>query len=174
MKNRRTVIVAFLLVAVLTIGVGFANLTDTLIASGSTGVNVDDAKEVFDGDVYFSKTVMNAATGTATIKDGEGANDKGDIVEIEIEDGFLKEVGDQAVITLTVKSESDLAITMALPTITNSNPTYFSVTTTWLTEQQIAPKGTLDITITVELTKTPTTDQDMNFEIELGATSAAA
>ncbi|MBQ9773933.1 MAG: hypothetical protein IJW30_04645 [Clostridia bacterium] len=178
MKNRRTILVAFLLIAAMTIGVGYAVLTDELKAHGTTGVNVDDAKEVFDEDIYFSKAVIASTTGTATISNliDDGGADQGtnDYVSITINDGFLKEVGDQAIVTLTVKSESDLAVTMAIPTITNNNSTYFAVTTTWSTETVIAAKGTADIVITVELIKTPTADQDLTFDVVLGATSAAS
>jgi len=43
MKNRKTVVVAFLLVAMLLIGVGFAQLTDQLLITGSAGVDADDS-----------------------------------------------------------------------------------------------------------------------------------
>ena len=59
MKNRKTVVVAFLLCAVLLLGVGYAALSDTLDITGSADVNQSAAEEAFNEDVYFSAAVAN-------------------------------------------------------------------------------------------------------------------
>ena len=53
MKKRRTMIVALILVATLTIGIGYANFTDELSANATANVNTDASKAAFDADVHF-------------------------------------------------------------------------------------------------------------------------
>ena len=164
MKNRKTVVVAFLLVAMLLIGVGFAQLTDQLLITGSAGVDADDSQEVFDGDIYFSK-VINGTGCTAEILSDP---DQG---EITVTAGALKEVGNEVIATYTIKSESDLDVTVT-PSIVTSNPTYFTVTTSWNDTAQVLPAGsTIDITVTVKLARTAEEDQSTTFTITLDAKS---
>ena len=54
MKNRRTVVVAFLLVAVMLLGIGYASLTDTLTIIGNAHIDLDTTNKTFDEKVYFS------------------------------------------------------------------------------------------------------------------------
>ena len=124
MKQRKTVIVAFLLAAVLLLGVGYAALTDTLTIDGSAGVSYDDASEAFDEDIYFSKVISGTGC-TAEI------NADPDTGTITVTDGALKEVGDEVIATYTIKSDSDLPVTVTRPTINNSNEEYFTVVDSW-------------------------------------------
>ena len=54
MKNRKTVVVAFMLCAVMLLGVGYAALSDVLDIQGTAQVTQGNAQNAFDGDVYFS------------------------------------------------------------------------------------------------------------------------
>ena len=164
MKNRKTVVVAFLLVAVLLLGVGYAALTDTLTIDGSAGVNLDDTKEVFDGDIYFSKVISGTGC-TAVI------NSDPDTGTITVTDGALKEVGDEVIATYTIKSESDLDVSIPKPTVAVTNSEYFAVTYSWAVDQTLPAGGTIDVTITVRLVKTADTDQDTTFTVTFNATS---
>ena len=74
MKNRKTVVVAFLLVAAMLLGVGYAALTDTLNIQGDFEVSQNNAENAFDDDVYFS-AVSTGEGYTASIADDD--NDKG-------------------------------------------------------------------------------------------------
>ena len=173
MKNRKRVIVAFLLVATLLLGVGYAALTDTLTVGGTAGVDFDDSKEAFDGDIYFSKVISGTGC-TAVI------NADTDTGTITVNDGVLKEVGDEVIATYTIKSESDLDVSIPRPLVTNAadtskitnlNPEYFEVTTSWAVDQTLPARGTIDITITVRLIKTAAADQDLTFNVALVANS---
>ncbi len=175
MKNRRLAIIAFILVAIMAIGVGYANLTDTLQITGSAGVNRDDSAEAFDADIRFTKAVGDTSRVTSTIgdKDETGDNDK---VTITVLDGILKEVGDEIIVTCTVTSDSDLDVYIAAPTVTNNNSEYFSVTTTWDGTTTVVPAGTAqtrDVVVTIKLIKTAVADQDATFTIDLNASTAA-
>ena len=161
-KNRRIAIISFVLVAILLLGIGFAQLTDVLTIGGS-----DNSQEVFDGDVYFSNAVANVERVTASID----ATDK-DKATMTVKDYVLKEVGDEAIATFTVKSESDLPVYLK-PSVSNDNATYFNVYTTWDTTKTLEPGQTVDITVTVKLIKTAVADQQMKFTVTLDASTTA-
>ena len=167
MKKRRLAIVAFLLIAVMAIGIGFAELTDVLTISGSANVDADDTAETFDSDVYFSKAVASAERCNAVVDPAD--NDKATMTVV---DRVLKEVGDEVIATFTVKSESDLPVYVT-PSISNSNSEYFDVYTTWTNTQTIAPNSTSDIVVTVKLAKTAVADQATTFTITLNASTTA-
>ena len=71
MKNRKFVVVAFLLVAVMLLGVGYAALTDTLIIIGNAHIDLDTANKTFDEKVYFSAAEATSTTGTGAAADVE-------------------------------------------------------------------------------------------------------
>lgn len=155
MKNRKTVIVAFLLVAAMLLGVGYAALTDTLTINGTLAANAEDFKDEFEEDIYFSAvdniTYSNSATSgvTATVD----ADAKPDDVSFELAAGTLKNKDEYITLTYTIKSESDLPATITLDPITNSD--HFTVTTDWNGAKTLAAGGTITVTVTVTLTKTP-------------------
>ena len=168
MKKRST-IVALLLVAALALGIGYAALTDTLNITGTANIAESDAQNSFQEDVYFSNAISGAKADAAVSSDNNYAT-------MTVKDGALKAVGDEAVATFTIKSDSDLPVTVTNPTvaanlITNDNPEYFQVTTNWATDHVIDPYGTTDITVTVKLIKTPDTTQACTFGIQLNASA---
>ena len=163
MKNRKRVIGAFLLVAILLLGVGYANLTDTLIIDGTAGVDLNDSKEEFEKDVYFSKVI--SGTGCSAV-----INTDPDEGTITVNDGALKAVGDEVIATYTIKSDSDLDVTVAKPTITNDNTEYFQVTSSWTGDTTIQPNGTADVTVTVKLIKTAASDENVSFGLSFNVT----
>ena len=179
MKKRRTTIIALLLVAALALGIGYANLTDQLKITGSATIDKDDAAESFKADIYFSKAISGEKA-TAAIDSGNN-----NLATMTVTEGALKEVGDEAVATFTIKSESDLAVTVTNPTTDNGCITYgaaemknyFEVTTNWAADHTLTPSATgatTDITVTVKMIKTPSTDQNLTFTILLNANAVTA
>ena len=166
-KNRRIAIISFVLVAILLLGIGFAQLTDVLTISGGATVTKDNSQDAFDGDVYFSNVVANVSRVDASID----ATDK-DVATMNVLGGVLKEVGDEAIATFTVKSESDLPVYLT-PSVVNSNAEYFNVYTTWDTTKTLQPGQTVDITVTVKLAKTAVADQSTTFTVTLNASTTA-
>lgn len=170
MNKRRSIIATFLIVALLTVGIGYAALSDTLSVTGSASFAQADAVETFDGDIYFSKALGDASRVTAAID----ADDK-DKATITVLPNILKQVGDEVIVTLTIKSESDLNVQIT-PTISEAegasvNTDYFSVTTG--AAQTLVAGGTLDYTITIKLIKTNATNADItsNFVVTFQAQS---
>lgn len=165
MKKRRTLIISLLLVAALTLGIGYAALTDVLDINGTADVNQTAAEEAFDLDVYFYDAVAGNAEDLASIVDGD--NDMASFTA-----NSLKGAGDTATFTFTIKNVSDLeaTVTPSLAADGNTNAEYFTITSDWNAQPKvIAAGGTETYTITVTLIKTPTETIHGAFHIELTA-----
>ena len=166
MKNRKTVVVAFLLVAVMLLGVGYAALTDVLDITGSADVNQSAAEEAFNDDIYFSAAVANQTGNTASVN-GDN-NDKASFTA-----KTLKGKGDKVTFTFTIQNDGDVDATVT-PTLNatlgNTNPAYFSITSDWSgTAKTLKAGESLTYTVTVELLQTPTETIAGSFLIELTA-----
>lgn len=169
MKNRKTVVVAFLLVAVMLLGVGYAALTDVLDITGSADVNQSAAEDSFNEDIFFSAAVANETGNTASVNTDN--NDKASFTV-----NTLKGKGDKATFTFTIENKGDLDATVK-PTLNadvgNTNKEYFSIASDWNgQEQALAAGDKLTYTVTVELLKTPTESISGSFLIELTAKTA--
>lgn len=165
MKNRRTLIVVFMLVATMCIGVGFAALSQTLTISGTANITKDAAQDEFNDDVYFSGT--GAVTNCTAALAGD-VSTKPDAATITIENS-LGVVGDTATAVFTIKNEGNSTATVA---VTGSDSTNFRVTADNPTNT-IPAGGTLDVTVTVTLKTTVETDiTGETFGLSLQVTSA--
>lgn len=177
MKNRKTVVVAFLLCAVLLLGVGYAALTDTLDITGSADVNQSAAEEAFNEDIYFSAAVANPATGEQTTPNTASVNaDNNDKASFTVKS--LQGAGDTATFTFTIVNEGDVDATVTPKlnaTLGNTNTEYFSLTSDWNgASQTLAAGGSITYTVTIELLKTPTETIAGSFLVELTATAGEA
>ena len=171
MRNRKTIVVAFLLVAVMVLGVGYAALSDILDITGSADVNQSAAEEAFNEDIYFSAATANQDGNTASVNSDN--NDKASFTA-----KTLKGKGDKATFTFTIKNDGDVAATVTPKlnaTLGNTNTEYFTITSDWDGESKtLAAGGELTYTITVELIKTPTETIGGSFLVELTAVSVEA
>lgn len=167
MKNRKIVVVAFLLIAMLLLGVGYAALTDDLFITGTAQVKLENADAAFSEDIYFSKAVMSADKGTATI----GADDNGDAndkITITVAEDALAGQGSSVICAIEIKNAGDLDAWVTLnPTFLVSNGTYFAVSTSWANNtQKIVAGGTADITVTITCIKTPQATVNTTFGLD--------
>ena len=171
MKNRRNVVVAFLVVAVMLLGIGYAALTDTLDITGSADVNQSAAEEAFNEDIYFSAAVANDEGNTASVNADN--NDKASFTA-----ATLKGKGDKVSFTFTIKNNGDVDanVTPKLnASLGNTNPEYFSIISDWNGEAKVlAAHSEITYTLTVELLKTPTETISGSFLVELTAVSVDA
>lgn len=72
MRTRRFTITAFLLAAIMVLGIGFAELADQLDITGTVEISKTQADATFDGDVHFN-TALNYTYGagnTNVVKTG--------------------------------------------------------------------------------------------------------
>ena len=168
MKNRKIVIVAFLLVAMMLLGVGYAALSDTLDITGSADVNQSAAEEAFNEDVFFSAAVANEAGNTASINADN--NDKASFTA-----NTLKGKGDKVTFTFTIKNDGDVDATVTPKlnaTLGNTNSEYFTISSDWDgAAKTLAAHSEVTYTVTVELIKTPTETISGSFLVELTAVS---
>ncbi len=61
MKNRKFIIIAFVLVSAMVVGVGYATLTDTLTINGDLEFSAAEINEAFDDDVFFKSVSIKSA-----------------------------------------------------------------------------------------------------------------
>ena len=176
MKNRKTVVVAFLLVAVLLLGVGYAAISTHLNISGSATVSVEGSTSAFSEDIKFTAVTSADADDlayTASIGDGKTA---------DFSITGLKGAGDKVEITYTITNSGDLDSIVTLDVDngypTNDNKAYFDIK---ITGGDYAGEGvalgagkSITVTVTVELLHTPTDSTKptvANFVVRLVATS---
>ncbi len=170
MRKRRNVIVAFLLISVMVLGVGYALLNDPLLIKGSAEVSEQKASGALDTDVMFTKAEKvegGGADDTATIN----ASDP-DIANFNIVSMDSK--GDQVVYEFTVqnKGTNGLIADVVVGTITNSHPEYFQVETTWKdAKDSLLPGESTILVITITLKAVPTSTIVATINVPITATS---
>ena len=170
MKNRRNVVIAFMIVAVMLLGIGYAALSDTLDITGSADVNQSAAEEAFNEDVYFSAAAANETGNTASVNADN--NDKASFTA-----ATLKGKGDKVTFTFTIKNDGDVDanVTPKLnATLGNTNTEYFTISSDWDgATKTLSAHSEITYTVTVELIKTPTETISGSFLVELTAVSVA-
>lgn len=176
MKNRKFIVVAFLLVAVMLLGVGYAALTDTLTIIGNAHIDVDTANKTFDEKVYFSAAEATSSTGTGTTAD---------VASFTTDDATytankLATVGQKSVFTFTITNDSNVDALISINSNklsgdvnpSNSNETKFLVEYSYPDGKTIAKNGgTIDVIVTVTVREPVTSATSATFGIELTATS---
>jgi hypothetical protein len=175
MKNRKTVVVAFLLVAVMLLGVGYAALTDTLTIIGNAHIDVDTANKTFDERIYFSAAEATSSSGTGT---------KADVVSFADDDATftankLALVDEKSVFTFTIKNVSNVDAEISVnPTKlsgdgnpTNSNGAIFDVEYSYPQGTTVKSNGTITVVVTVTVKQPVTAATSGTFGIELTASS---
>jgi len=173
MKNRKTVVVAFLLVAVMLLGVGYAALTDTLTIGGSADITKDGAQNSFNEDIYFSNAEANNGHDVVEIMSGDP-----DTATFTI--NSLSGKGDKAQITFTIRNDGDLSANVTPSLADNDEPEYFNIYSDWrdgennILTKTLAAGGTITYTLTVELLKTPTEAHTGQFTVRLDVESIDA
>lgn len=183
MKNRKIVVVAFLLVAVMLLGIGYAALTDTLTIIGNAHIDIDAANATFDNKVYFSAAEATSTTGTGGYVEGVLTNK--DVASFTPDDATftanqLATVGQVSVFTFTITNDSNVDAEVSINSTkqsgdanpSNSNTTAFTVAYTYPDGQTIAANGgTIDVVVTVTVANPITSATSATFGIELTVTS---
>ena len=146
-RKKNIKLIIFALIAVLTLGIGYAAISNiTLTINGSGGVNVDSNNFLvkFMNESPNLPIIDGSPTNTVTVTDNTHAS---------FDISTLSTAGDSVTATLTVKNISNgigAEISLAL---TNSNPTYFKVTE-HLTDNKLQAGDSATVTVTVEMLKT--------------------
>ena len=169
MKNRKIVVVAFLLIAVLLLGVGYAALTDTLDITGTADADLGALNSEFDKEIYFSKAVANQSGNTASVN-----ADNDDKASFSAK-SMVK--GTPATFTFTIQndSEHEVVVTPKLnATMGNTEPDIYKISSDWGgASKTIAAGGSITYTVTVELVGDPIEAISGSFLIELVAVATS-
>ena len=160
MKKKRTFLVVALLVAALSLAVGYAAITKNLEVTGSASATTNDD----NFKVRF--------TGTPETSDGSKVTAKvtGELAAtINVSD--LTTTGDTVTATYEIENYSaELGASLAVGTIENSNKDYFEVTAS-LGAASIAAGAKTTLTVTVKLLKTPVENQTTDITVPVTATA---
>lgn len=156
MKNRRNVVIALLLIAVLCVGIGYAALNDTINFTGKISYTPD----------------FDIVWGTATYADGlltdvDGSDTDTFTVSMDTTEWV---VGETKTFTVTVKNVSrynaeNVAVQALTTTAVEDN---YTVTAQVTGADTIAVGGTTTVTVTVTMDSYPTdtvTDAEFTFQV---------
>lgn len=188
MKNRKVIVTAFLLVAVMLLGIGYAAVSDTLNFGGDATISGDQAQHEFDVDVRIvavSETnsgyvSYNPAGPEIDIPDditvdimGSGDNEQ-DVVDFQIFN--LSDAGDTQVIWFKVVNDSTHDANLTGSTITeNGTHDYFDsnyviYAADGSTETTVLPaNGEVLVKLTITVKATPTELYQGNFSFVITA-----
>ena len=177
MKNRKIVVVAFLVVAVMLLGVGYAALTDMLTIIGNVHIDMNKANETFDTKIYFSGAEVKTGTG--------GTGSQADVASFTADDATftansLAVKGEKSTFVFTITNDSNVDAEIVVnptkgsgdPNPTNSNAEKFSVTYVYPQGQTVPGKGgTITVEVTVEVIGAITEATSATFGIEYNVVS---
>lgn len=191
MKNKRNVLIAFILICCLCLSIGYAAITDTLVINGTSVAGVDNpnndetpdddqtpVEKLFDEKLGFTASEVGTNSEGVTITGNAASYPFADTVSFSAS-GF-DAVNETAVITFTITNAStDYDASIAVPTLTWNNPTtnanadYFEVTTDWGNAAKVvsANNGTTTVTVTVKLIKLPDENKSGDFSLTFKATA---
>lgn len=201
MRNRKAIITAFLLLACMLIGVGYAAVTNVLDIQGSADVSQQQAEDEFNEDIYFTgaKAPDGAIVTSFLVYDEAGQYDtakqdgktylysaninsnNNDKAQFTIKN--LENKDDLQTITYQIKNDSEHNAEVSLKTITNTNGSTqgnavagdfdfdFYFGTAGTKTATVAAGGTTEVTVVVKLRNQVTTAVSASFILELNATA---
>ncbi|MBQ2805578.1 MAG: hypothetical protein IJF08_00860 [Clostridia bacterium] len=150
MKNRRIILIAFLLCSCMIVGLGYAAYSEVLDISGTAELDQD---ETHDGNVYFSSATPANNLDTASIVENNP-----DKATFSI--NSISHVDQYATFTFTITNENDEPYDVAVRAYTNNADAdeYYSITCDIgggeVGDTAVLPAhGTLDVLVTVEMTQ---------------------
>ncbi len=155
MKNRRTVLLAFLLIASLCIGIGYARVSSNLTISGTATTAVAPINVKFTA-ASISSAATELPTGAEAHQNAiiaaSSVGTPGDAT-ISLTAAGLTYVNDSVTAIYTITNYNDYAVNVAAPTV--SNLTDFEVTITgWADGEQPAAVNNNTITLAENETET--------------------
>ncbi len=178
MRSRKITLVAFMLVAVLMLGIGYAALTDTLTIIGNAHIDFVKTEEIFEGSIKFTAADPISSTGAGSTADVASFTDD----DATFTANRLAGQGEYSVFKFTVQNEYEADIKLVVNATklsgaanpSNSNEDMFEITYEYSDpDKVIAKDGTMDITITVKVKNPVTANSSATFGVEYTAEPAA-
>ena len=189
MKNRKVIVTAFLLVAVMILGVGYAAVSDTLNFSGDAMISDGQVQHEFDADVkivavsednvtwidYADSIVEIERTNDLIVNIIDGAGDNvQDQADFQIYN--LTDAGETQTIWFKVQNDSAHEATLTGTAITETgegdhfDSDYTVYAADGATEAQVIPaNGTVLIKLVITLKSTPSETYTANFSFAITA-----
>ena len=200
MKKRNLVIVAFMLVAAMTIGVGYAALSANLTISGTAKLDIAEAEDQITEDVFISAGTVES-TGTNTGVDGGVITDFAHVesessrlhdftgkkyTNVVFEVNTLAQIGQTATFTYTISntSDNDAVAEITFDENTSKSGNYFVADISWPNQADDSvvvsgnkvsiPSGkTATVNVVVELNHFPATAEETHVSDTFEFTLAA-
>ncbi len=170
MKNRKTVVIAFMLIAAMLLGVGYAALTDNFSITGNAEVGITQSNIEFDEKIYFSSATPTNTTGTSGISDTASVSTTDpDGATFSIKSLALS--NEEATFTFTIKNESEFDATIAITQEPTQNTGYFETDVVFANGHVIKAGEELSFTVTTRLIKNVTSAVTASTTIKLSATT---
>lgn len=179
MRNRKNVIVAFVLVAVMLMAVGYATLTDTLTIIGNVTTDKTGAENNFAEKIYFSAAekveAQSHSTGTSN---PDTCSFSGNDATYAVHSIAVKD--EYVTYKFTIKNDSNVPVYIQVNSTktggsanpSNSNSTHFSVEYTYANTDRVIPSAsTMDVYVKVTAVAPITEVQTATMGIELIATT---
>jgi hypothetical protein len=151
MRNRKTVVVAFLLVAVMLLSVGYAALTDVLFMDGTAVMEGAQVVEDFNADVYFNTAKAANRSGAATVatpEDTATITSDNDIAEFKVYS--LHSINQTAVFWFEIKNDYDYDVTVSIKEEIVDAKGYFKLEYEYFDAEDGTSKGKNAVTVTKE------------------------
>ena len=179
MKKRRTVIVAFLLCAIMAIGVGFATISDNLSIAGHLTSGAEDFK-VF---ITSAQTTGTLPTGVTVKFDGEDSLSGKQLKDTAFTITGINDTTESVTVQYTIKNNNAFAmyVTPSLLTVaedgtssayTDDNPFIVTASSNLITLAASGTAGdTVTYIITVQLRAAKDTAQTAKIKVNFAATS---
>ncbi len=169
MKNKKFIIIAFVIVSSLLVGFGYAALTDIFIMDGNAVINQTAQNKVFDDNIYIKSASVTETTGTSGVVDTAGVDqNNNDKASFTVKSLAL--VGEKVKFTFTVENNSAFDATIANTVCTVDDTTHFRVTAEVPTNNVCEAGTTIDITVTVELIAAVISETTANITVNYTAT----
>ena len=183
MKNKRNVLIAFILICCLCLSIGYAALTDTLTVTGTANLDVDggtgpndtdpDGEEdtewekAFNADVYFA----NSSNASVAVISADADGDANDKLTITVPEGTF--TPNSRTVSYTVDIKNDSEDYAAEITLNNTTTESFSISCDWTEDDAdniiTVAEGFQKVTITITLTDAPDEDVSESFTITFNA-----
>lgn len=158
MRKTTKIILITIIIATILLGIGYAavqNITLNISGTAAADPTQSNFKVMFTGTPFVSDNTL----ATASI-----INDTNASIEVT----GLSQKNDNVSVTYTIENAStDLSANLSIST-TNSNDDYFSITSI-LEKTSLIAGETTEVTVTIELIKTPITSIESEIEILLDA-----
>ena len=166
MKNRKKIIGIVLLIVVLALGIAYAATTIGLNITGSATAKFGTENH----KVAFTGTTTESGSGTIDAAATNGAT------SATLNISGLTTKGETATATFEVlNSSTELASGLSVTASSIENAEYFKITTSIPDDGKVlTPNEKTNVTVTVELLKSPVEDVTGNINVELTATAQLA